>query len=87
MSRTVSSSSAGAAPVAWSKWMRQTHRWLSVAFTLAVVANVIALAVEQRAVWIGLVALFPLLLLLGTGLSLFVLPYAARRRGGPPRVE
>ena len=65
----------------WNTSIRQIHRWLSIAFTLAVVANVIAMMQERQAVWVGLLALFPLILLLLSGLYLFVLPYAARWRG------
>ncbi len=61
-------------------WIRQLHRWLSIGFTLAVIANVIALAVKQQAVWIGLSALLPLLLLMLTGLYMFGLPYIVKRR-------
>lgn len=64
-----------------NKSVRQVHRWLSIAFTLAVIANVVALVREQQAVWIGLLALFPLALLLLTGLYLFAAPYAAKWRG------
>lgn len=71
----------------WSMWVRQVHRWLSIAFTLAVIVNVLAMGQEQPAVWVGLLALLPLALLLVTGLYLFVLPHAAgwrgRRTGGP----
>ena len=63
-----------------SKWIRQVHRWLSIAFTLAVIANVVAMVVEKQAVWVGLLALFPLILLMLTGLYMFALPYAASRR-------
>jgi hypothetical protein len=67
----------------WSKWFRQIHRWLSIAFTVAVIANIVALAQEESAVWVGLLALVPLALLLLTGLYLFVLPYAGKwRRSG-----
>ena len=65
----------------WNTSIRQIHRWLSIAFTLAAVANVIAMMQERQAVWVGLLALFPLILLLLSGLYLFVLPYAARWRG------
>lgn len=61
-------------------WVRQIHRWLSIAFTLAVIANLIALGQGQPAAWVGFLALLPLVLLLLTGLYLFVLPYATRRR-------
>ncbi|WP_437672173.1 hypothetical protein [Sorangium sp. So ce131] len=64
----------------WNKWIRQTHRWLSIAFTLAVIANLVASARGEPAVWVGLLALFPLVVLLLTGLYLFVLPYTANRR-------
>ena len=36
---------------------------------------------EKQAVWVGLLALFPLILLLLSGLYMFVLPYAAKWRG------
>lgn len=66
----------------WSTWVRQIHRWLSIAFTVAVIANLVALAQHKSAVWVGLLALFPLALLLFTGLYLFVLPYVTKWRGG-----
>ncbi|MBR0831186.1 hypothetical protein JQ596_37330 [Bradyrhizobium manausense] len=63
-----------------NKWIRQIHRWLSIAFTLAVIGNVIAMVRQEQAVWVGLLALFPLILLLLSGLYLFALPYAVRWR-------
>ena len=65
-----------------NKWIRQLHRWLSIAFTIAVIFNVIALIRKEQAVWVGLLALFPLILLMLSGLYLFALPYAARWRSG-----
>jgi membrane protein YdbS with pleckstrin-like domain len=67
--------------VNWNTSVRQIHRWLSIAFTLAVIVNIVAMLQEKQAVWVGLLALFPLILLLVSGLYLFVLPYAARWRG------
>ncbi|POF29641.1 hypothetical protein [Roseibium marinum] len=67
----------------WNTWIRQIHRWLSIAFTAAVIVNIIAMFTiesEQPALWIGLLALFPLILLLLSGLYLFALPYVNRRR-------
>jgi hypothetical protein len=64
----------------WNALIRRTHRWLSIAFTLAVIANVIAMAQEKQVLWVGLLALFPLILLLLSGLYLFALPYAAKWR-------
>jgi heme A synthase len=66
----------------WNKWVRQTHRWLSIAFTLAVIVNVVAVVRGKYTGSLGLLAVFPLALLLLTGLYLFVLPYAARWRSG-----
>ena len=59
-------------------WIRQIHRWLSIAFTAAVLANLVALALGAQAVWVGLLALFPLILLMLSGLYLFALPYLRR---------
>ena len=65
-----------------SKWIRQVHRWLSIAFTIAVIANVVAMVLEKQAVWVGLLALFPLILLMLTGLYMFALPYFATGGAG-----
>ncbi len=65
----------------WNKWIRESHRWLSMAFTVAVIVNIAAMGGEAPPVWVGLLALFPLILLLLSGLYLFVLPYGARWRG------
>ena len=59
-------------------WIRQFHRWVSIAFTVAVIINIVALVRKEQVVWIGLLALIPLLLLLITGLYLFALPYGRR---------
>jgi hypothetical protein len=67
----------------WNSWIRQIHRWLSIVFTLAVIVNVVAQMQKMETLWIGLLALFPLILLLLSGLYLFVLPYAVRRRSAP----
>jgi hypothetical protein len=68
--------------VNWNKWIRQIHRWLSITFAVAVIANFVVLGREQLALWVGALTLLPLTLLLFTGLYLFVLPYAAKRRSG-----
>lgn len=60
-------------------WVRQIHRWLSMAFTLAVIANIVAMTQQMEATWIGFLALVPLIPLLATGLYLFALPYLGRR--------
>ena len=65
-----------------SKWIRQTHRWLSMAFTVGVIVYIVAMQQGEPAAWLGLLALVPLVLLLLSGLYLFVLPHATRWRGG-----
>jgi hypothetical protein len=65
----------------WNKWIRQVHRGLSIAFTAAVIVTFVALGQDNPAVWVSYLPLPPLALLLVTGLYLFVLPYATRRRG------
>ena len=67
----------------WSKWIRQTHRWLSMAFTLAVIGNIVAIAQKKYTNAVGLLAVIPLALQFFTGRYLFVLPYAAKWRSGP----
>lgn len=62
--------------------MRAVHRWLSIAFTLAVIVNLVALFQKRQEVWIGLLALIPLIVMLLTGLYLFALPYMTKRRAG-----
>lgn len=63
-------------------WIRQAHRWLAIIFTVTVIATSIALAQDEPVLWVSYLPLAPLALLLVTGLYLFVLPYAARWRGG-----
>jgi hypothetical protein len=66
----------------WNKWVRQIHRWLSIAFTVAVIVNIVAVVRGNYATWVGLLAVAPLALLLPTGLYMFVLPYATKWRSG-----
>jgi hypothetical protein len=67
--------------------MRQVHRWISVAFTATVIANVAVMSRGEPPAWVTYAPLLPLALLLLTGLYLFVLPYATRWRSrrGPER--
>jgi TRAP-type C4-dicarboxylate transport system permease small subunit len=65
----------------WNKWIRQIHRWLSVAFTVGVIVNFVAVVMHRYAGSMGLLAGLPLALLLFSGLYLFVLPYSAKWRG------
>jgi hypothetical protein len=65
----------------WNKWIRQSHRWLSIAFTAIVAAIFIALGLgKEPASWIYFLPLAPLALMMLTGLYMFFLPYAGKRR-------
>ena len=67
----------------WNNAIRQTHRWLSIAFTLTVIANFVALAAghgKQPPAWVTYSPLLPLFVLMLTGLYMFVLPYALKSR-------
>lgn len=68
-----------------SKFIRQFHRWVSIAFTLGVIINTyIAFTAQgtEPPFWVYLLALIPLFLLLFSGLYLFALPYFPKRRAG-----
>jgi heme A synthase len=67
-------------PLNSNKWVRQTHRVVSIVFTLTVLANFAAMTQGQPPAWITYSPLLPLALLLFSGLYLFALPYMARRR-------
>ena len=69
----------------WNLWIRQSHRWLSIVFTVTVIANFVARAVEpaEPPAWITYSPLPPLFLQLFSGLYLFALPYTTRWRGRP----
>jgi len=63
----------------WSNWIRQIHRWLSIIFTLTVVANFVAMGLGKPPMWVVYSPLLPLFLLMFTGLYMFVLPYVSKR--------
>ena len=64
-------------------WIRQSHRRLSIVFTLTVIANFAArVQGGEPPAWITYSPLPPLFLMLLTGLYLFALPYLTKGRGG-----
>jgi hypothetical protein len=67
--------------LSWNAWVRQIHRWLSIAFTVTVIANFVVLARGGGTPpsWVTYAPLLPLALLPLSGLYLFVLPYVAKR--------
>jgi hypothetical protein len=68
-----------------SHWIRQSHRWLSIVFTVTVIANFAARAMDsgEPPPWLTYSPLPPLFLQLLSGLYLFALPYATRWRRRP----
>lgn len=60
--------------------IRQSHRWLSILFTLCVIANFTAMAFGPPPPWIVYSPLPPLFLMLATGLYMFFRPYFGGRR-------
>lgn len=69
----------------WNQWVRQIHRWLSIAFTMAVIANFVAMGRGEPPAWVAYSPLAPLFLLLFSGRYMFVLPYASRWPSGGQR--
>ena len=63
-----------------SHFIRQTHRWVCIVFTVTVIANFVAMTQGTPPAWITYSPLLPLFLLMLTGLYMFVLPYVSRRR-------
>ena len=66
--------------MSWNKFIRQTHRWLSVAFTLTIIIVGAAVVRGKYTNSLGLVAVFVLAMMFLTGAYLFVLPFAAKWR-------
>jgi cellulose synthase/poly-beta-1,6-N-acetylglucosamine synthase-like glycosyltransferase len=66
-------------------WTRQSHRWLSIVFTVTVAANFVARAMApgEPPPWITYSPLPPLFLQLFSGLYLFALPYFRKRPAVP----
>ncbi|QIG48310.1 hypothetical protein G5V57_11590 [Nordella sp. HKS 07] len=69
----------------WNKLIRQGHRWLSLIFTVTVIANVIAVATGQTMEWLYMLPLPPLLVMMITGLYMFFLPYVRKTQGQRPK--
>ena len=69
----------------WNLWFRQSHRWLSIIFTVTVIANFVARALQtgEPPWWVTYSPLPPLFLQLLTGLYLFALPYVTKWRTRP----
>jgi hypothetical protein len=67
---------------------RRIHRWVAVAFMLTVVANLVAWGWGPPPPWITYAPLPPLLVLMLSGLGLFVLPLVkGARQDHSPQIE
>ncbi|EUC01263.1 hypothetical protein PMI07_003248 [Rhizobium sp. CF080] len=66
----------------WNMLTRQVHRWLSIAFTVTVIANFVSMGFGEPPLWVVYSPLPPLFLLLFSGLYLFALPYTRRSGRG-----
>ena len=66
--------------MSWNFWVRQTHRWLSIIFTLTIIANFAVRVQGEPPAWVTYSPLLPLFLLLFTGLYMFVLPHVTKQR-------
>lgn len=73
--------------VHWNSSIRRLHRWVSIIFTVTVIANFAAMALGSGMPppWITYAPLLPLAVLLFSGLYLFALPYTGARRTGTLR--
>ena len=65
----------------WNKWLRQIHRWLSIAFTVTVIANFVAMGLGQSPPWVVYAPLLPLALLLFTGQRVTLICHAWKPPG------
>lgn len=62
-----------------SALIRQTHRWTCIAFVISVIVYVIVMSKGPVPAWLNIFPAGTLILLLVTGLYMFVLPYLRRR--------
>jgi polyferredoxin len=67
-----------------SLWIRYAHRWLSLAFTVTVIANFAVRGFGEPPACVTFSPLPPLFLLMFSGLYMFVLPYTAKWRRATP---
>jgi len=65
--------------MSWSILIRRTHRWVSIFFTLTVIANFAAMGFGEPPMWLVYLPLLPLFILLFSGLYMFFLPYFTNR--------
>jgi peptidoglycan/LPS O-acetylase OafA/YrhL len=62
-----------------SRIVRQSHRWIGILFIGTVIANFVAMVFGEPHAAITYAPLFPLTLMMLSGLYLFALPYSEKR--------
>jgi len=63
-----------------NKWIRLIHRWLSLALTVGLLVNFVAVLLHRYTNTLGLLAVVPLALLFLTRECIYVVHYAAKWR-------
>ncbi len=63
-----------------NRYIRQTHRWLSIAFTVSVAGYIVVMTRGPVPAWLNIFPAGSLILMFLTGAYLFVLPYLPKRR-------
>jgi Ni,Fe-hydrogenase I cytochrome b subunit len=60
--------------------IRQFHRWTALVFTVTTIITAVVLAQENPVEWVSYVPLFPLAVLLITGLTMYTQHYLGKWR-------
>ena len=63
-----------------SKWIRVSHRWISMLLMVTVIANFVAMAMGTPPAAVTYAPLLPLFLLMFSGVYLFALPYVSKAK-------
>lgn len=59
--------------------IRQAHRWLGLSLVVLTIANIVAIATGNAMDWLTYLPLLPLVLLMLSGLYMFIMPYIGKR--------
>lgn len=62
-----------------SRIVRQSHLWIGILFVGTVITNFVAMAFDEPPAVVTYAPLFPLALMMFSGLYLFALPYLGKR--------
>ena len=62
-------------------WIRQTHRWTCIAFVASVIVYMAVVTRGQPPAWLNIFPAGTLIVMLATGLYMFVAAFVQRSRG------